>query len=83
MADQVALAQSTTPVRAKAAMCRSRNGILWDAKRRRKKTRYKVERWIIRTARHVTVPEPDTSLGCRILPIPTAVNTSFYCCPCG
>jgi len=32
---------------------------------------------------HATVPEPDTSLGCRILPIPTMVNTSFYCCPCG
>ena len=32
---------------------------------------------------HTTVPEPDTSLGCRILPIPTTVNTSFYCCPCG
>jgi hypothetical protein len=32
---------------------------------------------------HLTVPEPDASLGCRILPIPTMVNTSFYCCPCG
>jgi len=29
-----------------------------------------------------TVPQPDPSLGCRILPIPTSVNTSFYCCPC-
>jgi hypothetical protein len=32
---------------------------------------------------HVTIPEPDPSLGCRILPIPTPVNASFYCCPCG
>lgn len=31
----------------------------------------------------VTVPEPDPSFACRILPIPTTVNTSFYCCPCG
>ena len=30
----------------------------------------------------VTIPEPDPSLGCRILPIPTPVNSSFYCCPC-
>ena len=32
---------------------------------------------------HATIPEPDSSLGCRILPIPTPVNASFYCCPCG
>jgi hypothetical protein len=32
---------------------------------------------------HVTVPAPDPSLGCRILPIPTPVNASYYCCPCG
>lgn len=32
---------------------------------------------------HVTIPEPDPSLGCRILPIPTPVNASYYCCPCG
>ena len=32
---------------------------------------------------HATIPEPDPSLGCRILPIPTPVNRSFYCCPCG
>jgi hypothetical protein len=32
---------------------------------------------------HPTVPTPDPSLGCRILPIPTPIDASFYCCPCG
>jgi|GEM_PF-6624874 len=32
---------------------------------------------------HATVPEPDPSLGCRILPLPTPINRRFYCCPCG
>ena len=30
-----------------------------------------------------TMPAPDLALGCRILPIPTAFNQSYYCCPCG
>ena len=30
-----------------------------------------------------TMPAPDSSLGCRILPLPTPENQSYYCCPCG
>ena len=30
-----------------------------------------------------TMPAPDSALGCRQLPIPTASNQSYYCCPCG
>ena len=26
---------------------------------------------------------PDSSLGCRILPVPTPDYQSYYCCPCG
>jgi len=30
-----------------------------------------------------TMPAPDPSLGCRILPLPTPENQAYYCCPCG
>ena len=30
-----------------------------------------------------TMPAPDSSLGCRLLPLPTPSNSSLYCCPCG
>jgi len=30
-----------------------------------------------------TVPEPDSSLGCRVLAGPTAALTAYFCCPCG
>jgi hypothetical protein len=26
--------------------------------------------------------EPDPSLGCSVIPIPTPANTSVWCCPC-
>jgi len=29
-----------------------------------------------------SVPAPDPSLGCTIIPIPTPSNALFYCCPC-
>jgi hypothetical protein len=31
----------------------------------------------------LTMPAPDPLLGCRVLPLPTAANASYYCCPCG
>jgi len=30
-----------------------------------------------------TIPAPDSSLGCRVLPLPTPPDTMYYCCPCG
>ena len=30
-----------------------------------------------------TIPTPDSSLGCRVLALPTPSNQSSYCCPCG
>jgi len=30
-----------------------------------------------------TMPGPDSSLGCRVLPLPTPPNVLYYCCPCG
>jgi hypothetical protein len=30
-----------------------------------------------------TMPAPDFSLGCRLLPLPTPSNQSYYCCTCG
>ena len=30
----------------------------------------------------MSIPAPDSSLGCRILPIPTPPNRLYYCCPC-
>jgi hypothetical protein len=29
-----------------------------------------------------SIPEPESSLGCAIVPIPTPENVLFYCCPC-
>ncbi len=29
------------------------------------------------------IPQPDPSLGCTVIPIPTPSNALFYCCPCG
>lgn len=29
-----------------------------------------------------TVPAPDQSLGCSVVPMPTPPNETFYCCPC-
>ncbi len=29
-----------------------------------------------------SIPSPDTSLGCTTIPVPTASNVLFYCCPC-
>ena len=29
-----------------------------------------------------SMPSPDTSLGCTVIPVPTPSNVSFYCCPC-
>jgi hypothetical protein len=29
------------------------------------------------------IPAPTSSLGCRLLPLPTPSNQSYYCCPCG
>jgi len=31
----------------------------------------------------LTMPAPDSSLGCRLLPLPTPFGQSYYCCPCG
>jgi hypothetical protein len=28
------------------------------------------------------IPEPDSSLNCSVIPIPTPTNMLFYCCPC-
>jgi hypothetical protein len=28
-------------------------------------------------------PEPDASLGCTVLTLPTPEGVTFYCCPCG
>ena len=30
----------------------------------------------------MSIPAPDSSLGCRILPLPTPSNRLYYCCPC-
>jgi hypothetical protein len=30
-----------------------------------------------------SIPSPDTSLGCTVIPVPTPSNALFYCCPCG
>jgi len=30
-----------------------------------------------------TIPEPDSSLGCTVIPVPTASDVLYYCCPCG
>jgi hypothetical protein len=30
-----------------------------------------------------SIPDPDPSLKCRAIPIPTPPNVLFYCCPCG
>jgi hypothetical protein len=30
----------------------------------------------------IQIPDPATSLGCSILPLPTPINELFYCCPC-
>jgi len=27
-------------------------------------------------------PEPDATLGCSVIPIPTPSDVLFYCCPC-
>jgi hypothetical protein len=27
-------------------------------------------------------PDPDSALGCQVIPIPTPSSTLFYCCPC-
>jgi hypothetical protein len=29
------------------------------------------------------IPAPSSALGCRLLPLPTPSNQSYYCCPCG
>jgi hypothetical protein len=29
-----------------------------------------------------TVPSPDSSLGCSVVPLSTPSNTTIYCCPC-
>ncbi len=29
-----------------------------------------------------SIPEPDSSLNCSVIPIPTPSNELFYCCPC-
>jgi hypothetical protein len=29
-----------------------------------------------------SVPAPDETLGCTVVPIPTPSNVLFYCCPC-
>ena len=29
------------------------------------------------------IPAPSSSLGCRVLLLPTPSNQSYYCCPCG
>ena len=32
---------------------------------------------------HQVIPSPESSVGCRLLPLPTPQNQSYYCCPCG
>jgi len=34
------------------------------------------------SASTMSIPAPDSSLGCRILPLPTPSNRLYYCCPC-
>jgi hypothetical protein len=29
-----------------------------------------------------SIPDPDSTLGCTVIPIPTPSDTLFYCCPC-
>jgi hypothetical protein len=29
-----------------------------------------------------SIPEPDASLGCKVLPVPTPSDLLIYCCPC-
>ena len=29
-----------------------------------------------------SMPAPDPSLKCKIIPVPTPPNKAFYCCPC-
>jgi hypothetical protein len=29
-----------------------------------------------------SIPSPDSSLGCTVIPVPTPSNVLFYCCPC-
>jgi hypothetical protein len=29
-----------------------------------------------------SIPDPDPSLKCQVIPIPTPSNALFYCCPC-
>jgi hypothetical protein len=29
-----------------------------------------------------SMPAPETSLGCTVIPVPTPSNVAFYCCPC-
>jgi uncharacterized protein YceK len=29
-----------------------------------------------------SIPDPDPSLKCQVIPIPTPSNVLFYCCPC-
>jgi hypothetical protein len=29
-----------------------------------------------------SIPSPDTSLGCTVIPVPTPSNVAFYCRPC-
>jgi hypothetical protein len=29
-----------------------------------------------------SIPEPDATLGCTVLPVPTPSSVLFYCCPC-
>ena len=28
------------------------------------------------------IPSPEPTLGCKAIPVPTASNVLFYCCPC-
>lgn len=29
-----------------------------------------------------SIPDPEPSLGCTVVPIPTPSDVLFYCCPC-
>jgi hypothetical protein len=29
-----------------------------------------------------SIPEPDATLGCTVIPVPTPSDVLFYCCPC-
>lgn len=29
-----------------------------------------------------TIPDPDPSLACRVVPVPTPPDSLFHCCPC-